>query len=81
MRTVEVDVDAEMVDQFIKDFKFLVGGHERDKVLELRHAVMKVIALIWEVPDALNSETVRSELPRILAMKAALEQWGIFYDA
>jgi len=78
---VEVHIDADMVEDYVDDFRFLVGGHHREEVLALRRSILTVMTLLWEKPDLLENEGVQSELVRIMAMREAMLELGIFYDA
>jgi len=78
---VEVHIDADMVEDYIDDFRFLVGGHHREEVLNMRRAIMTVLTMLWEQPDLLENEVVQNELIRIMAMREAMLELGIFYDA
>jgi len=78
---VEVHIDADMVEDYVDDFRFLVGGHHRKEVLALRSSILTVMTLLWEKPDLLENEGVQSELVRIMAMREAMLELGIFYDA
>ena len=78
---VEVHIDAEMVEAYVDDFSFLVGGHHRNEVLALRSSVLTVMTLLWEKPDLLENKNIQNELIKIMAMREAMMELGIFYDA
>lgn len=79
--TIYVNVPTAMVEKYVKDFELLPGGEHRESVLSLRSSVMTVLFTLWENPEFAEQMEYHNDFVKALAMREALCQLGIFYDA
>jgi hypothetical protein len=78
---IVIGIPEAMVMKFRKDFEMLPGSEHRDSVLELRKAVMNILFTLWEHPDLTEDEEFKNDLVKAMAMRQAMCELGIFYDA
>jgi len=76
-----IEVPDILINKFAKDFEGLAGSGYREGVEQLRAAIWEVIDLIDEEPDLLNEKEYATDFVRALAMKQALANHGILFDA
>ena len=67
--------------KYLKEFEKLPGSGDRDSVLMLRKSVQKITDLLYESPELLHNSEYVEDLQKVLAMRAAMHDLGIFYDA
>ena len=75
------DVPDIMVEKFFKDFDGLPGSGMHDSVSALRESINEILEVVAEEPDILDEPEYLHDFIRALAMKKALENHGILYDA
>ena len=75
------DVPDIMVEKFFKDFDGLPGSAYRGSVLELREHVNEMIDAVAQEPELLEDPNNMIDFIRTLAIKKALENHGLLYDA
>lgn len=75
------DVPDIMVNKFFNDFDGLPGSANRSSVLELREHVNEMIDAVAEEPELLEDPNNMIDFIRTLAIKKALENHGLLYDA
>jgi hypothetical protein len=79
--TIEIQIPEAMVIKYVKDFELLPGGGHRDSVLELRKSIMTVLFTLWEAPELMDEPKYHDDLVKALAVRQAMCELGIFYDA
>lgn len=77
----EFDIPDILIDKFLKDFDCLPGSGCREDIQQLRDSIDEVVDLIGEEPELLHEKDYVSDFVKALAMKQALAQHGILYDA
>lgn len=70
-----------MVEKYFKDFDGLPGGKSYESVLQLREVIYDTIDAVAEEPEILEDHDNMVDFIRTLAMKQALENHGLLYDA
>ena len=75
------DVPDIMVNKFFNDFDGLAGSAHRNSVLELRDHINEMIDAVAEEPELLEDPNNMIDFIRTLAIKKALENHGLLYDA
>jgi hypothetical protein len=76
-----IDVPDSLVDKFTKDFDSLPNSGQREAINELRNGVYEVMLLVQMDPDMLDDLAYRKDFVNSLAIKKAMENNGIMYDA
>jgi hypothetical protein len=69
------------MNKYRKDFEHLPGSGDRESILLLRKSVQKVTDMLYESPELLHNPAYIEDLQKVLAMRAAMHELGIFYDA
>jgi hypothetical protein len=77
----EFDIPDILVEKFFKDFDCLPGSGKTQEVNQLREVIYEVLDLVSEDPEVLEEPEYMVDFLRALAMKKALENHGIMYDA
>lgn len=77
----EFEIPDILVDKYIKDFDGLPGSKNRDSVMELRDSTESVLEYVAEDPETLMDPECLSDFIKALAMRQALQQLGVLYDA
>ena len=75
------DIPDILIDKFTKDFDGLPGSGMHDSVSALRESINEILEVVAEEPDILDEPEYLHDFIRALAMKKALENHGILYDA
>ena len=77
----ELEVPDLLIDKYLKDFDGLPGSGQRESVNQLRTSIDDIIDVVSEEPEILHAPGYLSDFIRALAMKQALGELGILYDA
>lgn len=77
----EFDIPDVLINTFVKQFESLPGSGQHDSVIMLRNSIEEVFDLIAEDPDILDEPDYMSDFIRALAVRQALSQHGLLYDA
>jgi hypothetical protein len=77
----ELEVPDILIDKYIKDFDGLPGSGQRESVCQLRMSIDDIIDMVSEEPEILHEKEYLSDFISALAMKQALGELGILYDA
>lgn len=78
----EFDIPDLLVNKFVKDFEGLPGNRNYDSIVTLRECIGTIIDVVAEYPEIIKEDpTQMADFIRALAMKKAMEQHGIYYDA
>lgn len=77
----EFDIPDLLIHKFLKDFESLPGGAFREGVYQLRNCIEEILDVVAEEPDILEDPEYMADFLKALAMRKALEQHGILYDA
>jgi hypothetical protein len=70
-----------LINKYLKDFDGLPGSGQRESVNQLRTSIDDIIDVVSEEPEILHEPEYLSDFIRALAMKQALGELGILYDA
>lgn len=77
----ELEVPDLLINKYLKDFDGLPGSGQRESVNQLRTSIDDIIDVVSEEPEILHEPEYLSDFIRALAMKQALGELGILYDA
>lgn len=77
----ELEVPDLLIDKYLKDFDGLPGSGQRESVCQLRTSIDDIIDMVSEEPEILHEPEYLSDFIGALAMKQALGELGILYDA
>jgi hypothetical protein len=77
----EFEIPDLLISKFVKDFSSLPGGSYREGVYQIRNSIEEITDMIAEDPDMLHEPEFLSDFLKALAMKQALLNLGILYDA
>ena len=77
----EFEIPDLLINKFLKDFSSLPGGSYREGVHQIRNSIQEITDMIAEDPEILHEPEYLSDFLKALAMKQALQNLGIFYDA
>lgn len=77
----EFEIPDVLIDKYINDFSGLPGSRHRDSVMELRGSTEDVLDHIAEDPEVLREPEYLSDFIKALAMRQALQELGVLYDA
>ncbi len=77
----EFEIPDILVNKYLKDFDGLPGSKHRDSVMDLRDSTESVLDYVAEDPQSLTDPECLSDFIRALAMRQALQQLGVLYDA
>jgi hypothetical protein len=77
----EFEIPDLLINKFLKDFSSLPGGSYREGVHQIRNSIEEITSMIAEDPEILHEPEYLSDFLKALAMKQALQNLGIFYDA
>jgi len=77
----EIEVPDIMIDKFIKDFETLPGSGYREGVCQLRASINEIVDMVAEDPEILFEFEYLTDFIKALAMKQAMGELGILYDA
>ena len=77
----EFEIPDLLINKFLKDFSSLPGGSYREGVHQIRNSIEEITSMIAEDPEILHEPEYLFDFLKALAMKQALQNLGIFYDA
>ena len=77
----EFDIPDLLIDKFSKDFDALPGSGYREGVQRLRDCIDDILDVVAEEPDILEEHEYMTDFLRALAMRQAMNNLGILYDA
>lgn len=77
----EFNIPDVLISTFVKQFDGLPGSGDHQAVMMLRNSIGEVLDLIAEDPEVLEEPDYMSDFVRALAVRQALSQHGILYDA
>ena len=70
-----------LIDKYSKDFDGMAGKSLREEVLDLRDSANSVLEYVEEEPEALEDQEVLYEFINAMAVRQALKNHGLLYDA
>jgi len=76
-----LDVPDLLIKKFTKDFNVLPGGHNYNEVLILRETIYEIMELVNIDPTMLDDLVYKKEVINALAMRQAMKNNGVLYDA
>jgi len=77
----EFEVPDLLIDKFLKDFETLPGSGYREGVYQIRESIDEILDIVAEEPEILVEQEYLTDFIRALAMRKALCNLGILYDA
>ena len=77
----KIEVPDLMIDKFLKDFETLPGSGHREGICQLRESINEVVDIVADDPEILHEPEYLADFIKALAMKQALGELGILYDA
>ena len=77
----EFEVPDLLIDKFLKDFETLPGSGYREGVYQIRESIDEILDIVAEEPEILEEQEYLTDFIRALAMREALCNLGILYDA
>jgi hypothetical protein len=77
----EFEVPDLLIDKFIKDFETLPGSGYREGICQLRESIDEILDIVSEEPEVIQEPEYLTDFIRALAMKQAMGELGILYDA
>jgi len=77
----EFEVPDILIDKFLKDFDTLPGSGYREGVCQLRESIDEILDIVAEEPEVIEEPEYLTDFIRALAMKQAMSNLGILYDA
>ena len=77
----EFEIPDLLIDKFLKDFDSLPGSGYREGVQQLRDNIDDILDIVAEEPDILEEPEYMTDFLRALAMRQAMNNLGILYDA
>ena len=75
------DIPDILIDKFTKDFEGLPGSGQYEAVAQLRGSINEIMDIVAEEPEIIHEQEYLTDFIRALAMKQALQNHGILYDA
>ena len=76
-----VNVPDSLIDKLTKDLDVLPGGHNYHDVVILRESIYEIMELVKLDPTMLDEADYKEEVINALAMRQAMKNNGILYDA
>jgi hypothetical protein len=77
----EFDIPDILVEKYTKDFDGLPGSGQYEAVAQLRGSINEIVDIVAEEPEIIHEPEYLHDFIRALAMKQALQNHGILYDA
>lgn len=77
----EFEIPDILIDKYSKDFEGIAGKSLREEVLDLRDSANSVLEYVEEEPEALEDQEVLYEFINAMAVRQALKNHGLLYDA
>jgi hypothetical protein len=78
---VEIEIPNLLINKFKKDFDSLPGSGARESVYQLRESIGEILDILTEEPELLEEKDYMQDFIQAMAMREALSELGIFYDA
>jgi hypothetical protein len=78
---VELEVPDLLIDKFTKDFDSLPGSGARESVCQLRETIGEILDIVADEPEIIEEREYMEDFIRALAMREAMIELGILYDA
>ena len=75
------DIPDILIYKFTKDFEGLPGSGQYEAVAQLRGSINEIMDIVAEEPEIIHEQEYLTDFIRALAMKQALQNHGILYDA
>ena len=76
-----LEVPDSLIKKLTKDFDILPGGHNYAEVVVLRETIYEIMELVKLDPTMLDEAQYKEEVINALAMRQAMKNNGILYDA
>ena len=76
-----LEVPDSLIKKLTKDFDILPGGHNYTEVVVLRETIYEIMELVKLDPTMLDEAQYKEEVINALAMRQAMKNNGILYDA
>ena len=77
----EIEIPDLLIDKFVKDFDSLPGSCARESVCQLRESIGEILDILTEEPEILEEREYMQDFIQAMAMREAMLELGIFYDA
>lgn len=77
----EFEIPDILIDKYSKDFEGMAGKSLREEVLDLRDSTNSVLEYVEEEPEALEDQEILYEFINAMAVRQALKNHGLLYDA
>lgn len=77
----EFEIPDILIDKYSKDFEGIAGKSLREEVLDLRDSANSVLEYVEEEPEVLEDQEFLYEFINALAVRQALKNHGLLYDA
>jgi hypothetical protein len=77
----EFEIPDQLIDKYFKDFDGLPGSGLRENICQIRDSIYEIVDIVEEDPDILHEAEYLKDFMQALAMKQALQNHGILYDA
>jgi len=77
----EFDVPHLLIDKFLKDFETLPGSGYREGIYQLRGSINEILDVVADEPEIIHEPEYHTDFIRALAMRQAMGDLGILYDA
>jgi hypothetical protein len=81
VKSILIEVPAHLINKYVKDFEDLAGSKHRESVYMLRDSIDEIMFIIDDNPELLEEPEYKDDYIKAIAMKEALMQHGIYYDA
>jgi hypothetical protein len=77
----EFEVPDLLVSKFLKDFETLPGSGYREGIYQLRGSINEILDVVADEPEIIHEPEYHTDFIRALAMRQAMGDLGILYDA
>ena len=77
----DFDIPDILIDKYTKDFEGLPGSGQYEAVSQLRGSINEIMDIVAEEPEIIHEPEYLHDFIKALAMKQALQNHGILYDA
>jgi hypothetical protein len=77
----ELEIPDILINKFFYDFETLPGGKNYESVCTLRDLIEEVFDVFTDDPEMLEEDEYKADFIKAIAMREALIEHGIFYDA
>jgi hypothetical protein len=77
----EIEIPDLLIDKFVKDFDSLPGSGARESVCQLRESIDEILDIVADEPEIIEEREYMQDFIRALAMREAMSELGILYDA